>query len=350
MKKKLADILKNAGKDVSIHKGADGSEILILPHGGRILGLYAPENTENFLWTNKALDDEKTATEFYHSDEWCNSGGDRTWLSPEIDFFIPKFPDLSEYYQPRSLDPGNYTFKCLRNSVLLENQLTLIPLRHKKQIELNITKEITDAPNPLRYEKYFAELAKKMEYAGYTLKTTLKFTDNGDDNYNVSIWNLLQLPHGGSLIVPTYSNTQPKVYIGNIPAEDIIVNEQLILYHMRAKGGYKIGIKGFATTGRIGYLYNQGTLSSLVIRNFKIDPSGDYIDVPYDDINDFGYAVQACSADVEAYTFSELEYHTPAIGKNTNQNHYTDNSQVWAFRASEEEIRKVAKILLSAHL
>ena len=56
--------------------------------------MFAPESEENFLWTNSALNSAESARAYYASDDWQNSGGDRTWLAPELDFFFPKFPDI----------------------------------------------------------------------------------------------------------------------------------------------------------------------------------------------------------------------------------------------------------------
>ena len=75
-----------------------------------MLGLFAAGVPENFYWTHPALQSAESAVAFYGSDVWHNSGGDRTWLAPEVDIFFPKFPDLdmSTYWQPRELDPGQY--------------------------------------------------------------------------------------------------------------------------------------------------------------------------------------------------------------------------------------------------
>ena len=99
--------------------------MLILPCGGRVLGLFSPKSEENFYWTNTALKSAKTAREFYASDQWHNSGGDRTWLAPEIDFFFPNFPRLDKYLQQRSLDPGRYKVLRTTNGLQLVSQLSL---------------------------------------------------------------------------------------------------------------------------------------------------------------------------------------------------------------------------------
>src|SRR5512136_536134 len=106
--KALINVLKKAGKPTRIFKCPDGTRVLVLPYGGRVLGIFSPQSEENFYWTHSALESVETARAFYASDQWHNSGGDRTWLAPEVDLFFPNYPKLDRYYQQRSLDPGNY--------------------------------------------------------------------------------------------------------------------------------------------------------------------------------------------------------------------------------------------------
>jgi len=88
----LVATLTSADKPTETWSSPDGSAALVFPYGGRILGLFAPESEQNFFWTHPALDAEETARDFYKSAQWHNSGGDRTWLAPEVDFFFPNFP------------------------------------------------------------------------------------------------------------------------------------------------------------------------------------------------------------------------------------------------------------------
>lgn len=129
----LIATLKAVDKSSELYKTEDGTRILILPYGGRILGVFAPGSDENFLWTNSALDSAETARAYYASNDWQNSGGDRTWLAPELDFFFPKFPDIdiAGYWQPRGLDPGNYELTKTDSGVKLTNRLDIRGFRSR---------------------------------------------------------------------------------------------------------------------------------------------------------------------------------------------------------------------------
>ncbi len=350
MLQQLIATLKAVGKSAELHQTDDGTRILILPYGGRILGVFAPNSEENFLWTNSALDNPETARAYYASDDWQNSGGDRTWLAPEVDFFFPKFPniDIAGYWQPRSVDPGNYELTKTTHGVRLTNRLTIEGFRSRKRVQLEITKSVASAANPLRHEASIQTGA--VEYAGHTLVTSLKIVDTQpNDAFLVGLWSLTQMPHQGELFIPTYSRTEPRIYFGLVdaPADELAMSDRLVCFKMRAAGEHKIGVRAAVTTGRIGYIYPAGKQHALIIRNFFVNPSGEYADVPWTEPDDLGYSTQACSVNSRWGMFSEMEYHVPAIGGNTGLSHVEDRSQLWAFRGSRADIVKIARALLS---
>jgi hypothetical protein len=344
-KRALLEVLKAAEQESRVITQPDGTDLLLLPHGGRMLGLYAPGSQENFYWTNTALNSSETAKQLYASDEWHNSGGDRTWLAPEVDIFLPNFPARDKYFQPRELDPGRYQVEDEGGRVRLVNRLTLTLSRSRKRVELELAKSFVPAPNPLRHER--SAPRDGVEYAGYTQQTSLRIT-GGDASGVVGLWNLVQMPHSGELLVPTYTRATPKLVFGNVPAADLVASDRLVRYRMRQVGEHKIALRAVATTGRVGYVFEQGGRWALIIRNFVVNPSGEYVDVPWDDPTDLGYSTQACNVNSHLGQFSELEYHIPAIGGATGQSRCDDAAQVWAFRGSMEAIAAVTRILISS--
>lgn len=350
---RLINTLDQAGKSTELFRSPDGSAVLLLPHGGRVLGLFAAGAQENFYWTNPALESAETAKAFYSSDVWHNSGGDRTWLAPEVDIFFPQFPnlDLSTYWQPRQLDPGEYRAQRVNGNVHLVNHLSLTLSRSKEQVSLEMAKWIAPARNALRYEAVWKSLPA-VQYAGYTQHTALKLAESRlQTDAQIGLWNLVQMPHGGDLLIPTYSRAVPKVYMGSIADEDLIVSDQLVRYRMHSKGEHKIGLRAVAMTGRVGYLYSVANgESALIVRNFFVNPSGEYVDVPWAEAENLGFSIQACNVDSKHGSFSELEYHVPAIGGGTGMTACEDVSQIWAFRGPTEQVRSIAKLLLSPEI
>lgn len=348
-KRELIEVLNAVGKPTEQVSMPDGTSVLLLPYGGRVLGVFAPGSDENFYWTHSALNSISTAKVFYAGDEWQNSGGDRTWLAPEIDTFFPEFPNRDIYWQPRELDPGRFEATVVDGSVRLRNQLTITLSRSRQDVELAITKWVTPAPNPLRYERHL-DLAD-VEYAGYTLHAILEMLgENARSDAVVGLWNLIQMPHGGDLLVPTCTRTDPRVCFGDLSPDDLVVGPHLIRYRMRANGEQKITIRAVGTTGRVGYLYATGQKWALVMRNYFINPSGEYVDAPWSEADDLGYATQGCNVNSHLGRFSELEYHSPAIGGKTGNTRCQDAAQVWAYRGTRGQIMTVAHALLSSEV
>jgi hypothetical protein len=158
----------------------------------------------------------------------------------------------------------------------------------------------------------------------------------------------MQMPHGGELLVSTYRRAEAKLYFGAIGPEDLIIGDHLIRYRMRAVGEHKLGFRAVDMTGRVGYLYPAGDLTALVVRNFAVNPSGEYVDVPWTETANLGFAGQTCNVNSSLGSFSELEYHVPAIGKDTGSLRSDDVSQIWAFRGPQAKIQAIAKSLLSS--
>lgn len=318
-----------------------------MPHGGRVLGLFGSCSTDNFFWTNPALQNVDSASEFFASSAWQNSGGDRTWLAPEVDLFFPRFPDVSFYWQPRQLDPGNYRVHRSSETLILKNRLTITLSRTQKTTELEITKSVRPALNPLRYSSVYE--MPGVDYAGYSLTTSLEFATSAiDRSLQVGIWNLLQMPIGGEMSVATYSSCAPTVYMGTVDPNSLEISDRVTRFKMCGAGVKKLGFRAVCSTGRVGYCYSIGQQYALVIRNFFVDPSGDYVDAPKHQPLSTGDAIQACSVDSALGQFSELEYHVPAIGNSSDRMRCEDVSQVWAFRGPLSQIQTISRKLLLA--
>jgi hypothetical protein len=343
--KALVNVLRQAGQPTRVFESPDGTRVLVLPHGGRVLGLFSPQSGKNFYWTHSALESVPTARAFYAGDQWHNSGGDRTWLAPEVDLFFPDFPKVDQYFQQRSLDPGRYQVVEGLAGFKLVNRLTVSLSRFKSDVTLRITKSFGPAPNPLRYERGLD--LPGLEYAGYTQHTTLELLGRSQaTKARVGLWNLVQMPHGGDLLIPTYSRSELRLIMGAIPPQDLIVGERLIRYRMRQPGEQKISLRAITACGRVAYIYNDGKEWCLIIRNFAVNPSGEYVDVPWSDPTHCGFSTQACNVNSGLGRFSELEYHIPAIGHGTGRIRCQDEAQVWAFRGLQTQISQVCQLLV----
>jgi hypothetical protein len=341
----LFQVMAKVGKPAEALTLPDGTRLLLLPYGARLLSLCA-ESDENFFWTNPPLDDAGTARALFAGSGWHNTGGDRTWVAPELDTFFPN-ADSNQYWQPRQLDMSDYALAPAGGGVELSRSMSLHLARPNCDVKLELRKWFGPAANPLRYERDMTAAAAAVQYAGYTQRVTLRSLDAAAGGPPVGIWNLVQLPPGGEMLVPLYSRAAPQKCFGDIPADRVTIEDHLLRVRADFPGSHKIAVKAAALCGRTGYRYRQGDHWSLVVRNFFVNPSGAYIDIQRHDPEDYGYAFQMCRVDEAAYgSFCEMEYHAPALGACPDPAHSEDVSQVWAFRGPRASIDHIAHKLL----
>ena len=135
-----------------------------------------------------------------------------------------------------------------------------------------------------------------------------------------------------------------------LPTNPQRASDRLVRFKMRAVAGeHKIG-SASAGDHRADWIHlcaAGAQAHALIVRNFSVNPSGEYADVPWTEPDDKGYSTQACSVNSRWGMFSEMEYHVPAIGGETGLSHIEDRSQLWAFRGQQADIKKIARALLS---
>lgn len=334
----LQSVLEGAGKQVLGVDLPGGGRVLVLPYGARVLGLAFPGNDANVLWTNPALRSVETARAFYGSADWQNSGGDRIWLAPEIDLFFANYPKTGEgeYHQPRQLDPGNYKVAQSDGVIELVNPCVLRFSRSAGESSFEITRRITPADNPVPHSG--------AQFAGWSQTTQLRFNDAAEgETDEVGLWSLTQLPHGGTMLMPTNGVPEVTTFFGS----PVVAREHgRLTWHMSGVGEHKIGVKARSVTGRMGYVYERGDKATLVVRDFRVDSTGRYVDAVWERPEDTGYAVQACSVSSKWGDFSEIEYHAPAIGGRSGVRACTDDSRLWAWQGSARTIDEITAELL----
>jgi hypothetical protein len=230
----------------------------------------------------------------------------------------------------------------------------------KKECDIELEKTIRPIVNPLNREEEAKEFLTQLEYIGYEQVTTLRLmsparptsgSSQEGRRVQLGIWNLIQLPAGGHIIIPTVRKSYPHDYFDKTGPSHLRVTSRCIYFLLDAKEQHKIGIRASSTIGRIGYMRPlEGERKTLVVRNFLVNPSGAYVDTPWDNRDNSGYAIQCYNDDGNLGSFGELEYHTPAIGAGTGMTAYQDRSQVWAFAGKKQNINRVGQYLLGTEI
>jgi len=343
----MNDLIRNltqAGKVPVPLAFPDGSRLLVLPESGRMLGLFMPGTDENVLWTNPALATAESATAYFARRGWLNPGGDRTWLAPEIELFIGDMKRVPETYAVQSaLDPGQWKLGAATAAeVSLVNETRVHLHRQNRDVGVRLAKTYSVAPNPLR------DVAG-LQYVGYTLATTLEVEPQPGVPTRLGLWNLLQLPSPGTMLIPTRAPARPHVVFGALAADEFTVTPGLVRWNMAPPGGdAKISLKPQPLTGLVGYRRASDTpgMQDLVVRFFSVGNERDYVDALWESPHEAGWAFQACCVRSGAECFNELEYHAPAVAARSGEAVIRDESRVWAFRGPKESVARAARQLL----
>ena len=320
----------------------------MLPFGGKVLGLFPTNEGGSCFWINPGLLEAQSARELLQETSWVITGGDRTWLAPEAEFFVGDLSDPRGTYEvPLSVDPGAYSVEQSAGKIAASNQARVSNHHRRTYCDVEIEKVIRMTPNPLRREASMQDWLAEVAYVGYEQTTALRLLATPDPDLRVGIWNIIVLPAAGDLIIPTLGRAEVRDYFEPTGPKNLSVTDHRVQFRIDGQERHKIGLRAASLIGRAGYLRILGNAQwNLVVRNFHVNPSGEYIDAPWDDPDDLGYAFQAYNDEGTLGSFGELEYHTPAIGGEAGSDFFADRSQVWAFEGEQARVLAIAEQLL----
>lgn len=344
----LVRTLQHAGHPPIQLEGAHRSSIVVLPYGARVLGVFAGTES-NLLWANPALGSKITATEFFAKEGWRNTGGNRTWISPERDIHVRNLDDpWSSYEVPESIDPGRFQVSCTGHQVHLAADGSLRNHRTGAVCAVRLEKTIHLALSPLRYDPAAWSRFENVHYAGYAQKTVLTVTDGRDFRTPLSVWDAVNLPATGVVIVPTTHRAQVTDFFEPTEASHLRQSQNFVTFVFDGRQRHKIALRVTdLLAGRAGYLRPLSADEwTLVVRNFFVNPSGEYVDTPWLDSEDRGYALECYNDGGLNGAYGELEYHTEAISGSSGATSCIDHAQLWGFRGKKNDIIEIAVLLL----
>ncbi|SDC26078.1 hypothetical protein SAMN02799630_00943 [Paenibacillus sp. UNCCL117] len=326
-------------------KDAKGGYAVILERGSRLIRLVPANHTESAVWTDiHALE----------KGSW-NVGGDRTWISPEMDFFR----DASGNYDiPSQLDPGSYRFVPSGNAGIVRTRQTCVLTHWPEQsiVPLNLTKEYSLIANPFLMidSNEHRELAQ-VPYIGYQCETRIEHLREAEHVSNApllyfNLWSILQVPPGGTVLVPVLGDSEPLVMYRE--HEEIRINRQNHYASFPFDGGnsFKLSYNTLQSAGRFGYYRKLSKeTSSLIVRQFQVNPSALYPDYPEGKPDYTGSCMQFFYDGEKMGGFGELEYHAPSMNGN-NLGVRSDHSQLYYFVGESGQIANIARHMLGLNI
>ncbi len=325
----------------------DGGRLLVLVFGGRVLALCPPGADESFFWHHPALLEPTAAQAWLAAPGWRNPGGDRTWMAPELELFIAdRDRPGASYAVPAALDPGAWQVQAHSAGLCTLQTAAQLRLHHAgRSVRARLSKTLAATPNPLAG----LPVAAALGYAGYGLQTTLTVEPEplAVPAVAVGLWQLLQLPQPGQMRLSTWHAAAPVVVFGPLAPAEVSAAPRLLAWSMaRGDETTKIAVKAAACVGRAGYVWGEGAVWNLVVRQFSVWPAGDYVDCLWQPPYETGFAFQACAVRGGMESFNEMEYHAPAVRTRVGAEQALDESRVWAFRGARADVEAAATALL----
>lgn len=317
-----------------------GGIIVILEHGARVIGVFPSSHSQNFVWVNPDLIKRLPTS-------W-NTGGDRIWLSPDIQFNVPEITQENSYEVQRNIDPGHYQFeKSPKQEIHLKQISQAKAFRLAYQLNFDIEKKLRLVSNPLTL---ITEIQHDYSFIGYEQSTELSLIDTGIELSNplhVSLWSILQVPFDGQAFIGTHGPAKYSDFVVDEYHAGVTIQPHGIHMDFSGHQRRKISVKVAYASGRIGY-YRQNSEDdcTLIVRQFSYQPSANYPDVSVSNLNDSGHVVQCYKDDGYLGYFGELEYHSPSIQLTHTQHTIQDTSQVWCYSGNKKRINEISEILL----
>lgn len=338
----LFDVCLKADLDPRVLTAATGS-LLLTVRGARVLGVFLEGAEDNLLWTAPALGRPADATRLVLSGHW-NVGGDRCWLAPEVElhFANPERPAHEEYAVPAAVDPGRYEVEDESETALslrCDGELTNLLSRRSTTFELS--RSISLCGPPCGY----ADIAPGCSYVGYELSSALaiRYVDRPDAAYGM--WQVMQLPPGGTVHVPTRPGAELVDYFQTQVADYCKQTADQVRFPVTGKAQHKLGLRAADVAGRMAYLRPTGENGTLIIRQACVFAGGMYADYPAHARERRDIALQFYNDGGGIGGFGEMEYHSVAASP---ENLYVtrDISRTWCFAGPLSKLRALGAQLL----
>lgn len=322
----------------------DRGGLLLTNRGARVLGIFLDGVDGNLLWTHADLCDPDAARNFVAKNEW-NVGGDRCWLAPEIElhFLDPDDPSYERYVVPAEIDPGKYQPE-LETSAAHGWRLSgrARNTRTQQEFIFGMRRAVRMCAPPLQ--------AGDLAYVGYELCSHLEITSPDDDVSYYGMWQLMQLPAGGTIFVPVRRGTTRLDYFQTGVAQHCDIRSGLLGFPITGQAQHKLGLRAEDIRGRMAYFRPlAGGLATLIIRQAVVFPGAVYADYPACDRSQRSVAIQCYNDGGGFGGFGEMEYHSP-VAEAANGFQVQDVSRTWCFAGSEPRVRLIASELLGTEV
>lgn len=318
-----------------------GMELLLCERGGRILGIFAGEQSENLLWTAPALSSAEGAAELLHSTQW-NIGGDRLWFGPELRYSVA---DRTRFWEtlrtPEAIDPGNYRLTSGADCCLRQMMGLRAADGSGVTVQAQVERRISASLNPLRTAPDAAQLMQGISFGGFV--QNVRVTGAGGC---IEPWSLMQVVPNGTVYIPLYQPVCGTDYYEPAAPFETLTPRGVTL-QATGRNRYKVGYPAYAVTGRLGYACRWNGRACLLVRSFPNAPDGIYEEEPPLRFGEKGFSVHIYNdGNQNGHGFAELECSLPAVFGAQGRADCNDEIHTWIFCGDEAKLEQIANRLL----
>ncbi|MBN1271869.1 MAG: hypothetical protein JXB26_06315 [Candidatus Aminicenantes bacterium] len=334
----IIKVLKGNKIDFYVFSNDQGGKFLVVPkYGARILA--AEVGGDNLFWV--------------HPDALTGQGGQRSWISPEGGakgfIFKPDWQGNRDFFM---MDPGKYRIVHQESGQKIElvNRFQNHSNDEKEHYDLSLTRKIGLLEDPLKKDQDFT--GAEYFFLGIDFEHCLKNFSSDTLDRILALWNLIQIPPGGTMVVPVKevtSNAWRANYFEPIPKEYVRNNPDSISFFIDGSRRYKVGIRPESASGVIAYInkISEGDFM-LVFMTFPVKPDFPYTDRPKTEQNTNGDAIQLYShLEKGPLAFGELECQSWGLDLKPGSEE-SFPVKIYLYRGDISILKKIGKRLVCA--
>jgi hypothetical protein len=340
----VVERLKEQGIGYEVLALQNDFTLVVVRRGGRLF-LFLPDG-EGIFWLHQAFDNPNAFAKLVGRDEW-NIGGERVWISPEVQFNIRDRRDVwASYHLPKQMDPGQWALERVAEDMCrLRQELTLETYNIASgQKRLVVERSIRPVEDPLRNLTVYRALTRGVVFAGYEHEVTIAEVER--DGISCQSWDLIQLRPRGMVVVPGSPRVELTQYLE--PSDSSVERRHdHVRVHITGDRRFKVGIKAAHLFGRLAYLTRlDDSRTCLIVRSFFNNPSAPYIEEPPQTPGRWGDSVHVYNDSGALGGFGELECLGQTIGGDTDRTASSDPMSLWLYAGPEEQIEDISLHLL----
>lgn len=320
-------------------------KVIVTQHGGHVFGPFSHRCPEGIFWMPEAVKDPASYKKLVDSQNW-NTGGDRVWVAPEIQFNIMDRKHFRETLDtPKTIDPGSFSMERRRDAVILRQSMDL--QSHNTvtgTVHVEFERTVLKALNPLRKLGDYDILMQDVSWCGF--EQVLDLTAESQEDIYAESWNLLQIRPGGTLYIPMYRPLRGTDHYEPVGSHEYLAGQGVCL-KITGESRYKVAYKSAVLTGRFGYMADEREGGScLIIINYPNNPSAMYSEEPPELEGDTGYSIHIYNDDGKSGGFAEMECNMQTIGRPTGLNRSIERVSKWIYTGKRERLKAIAEVLL----